>query len=150
MLPVTGPAQPVLEQSVIHTCRSLCWACMCAERTSMCTKTGFLPTLGLGEGQLKSQSSQRSTLVVKLSDLKVPPWNFSCCLCQPSQPSSASSELPTSHIVLKWLLLPVLGYKTSWLFRIISPQFTCNSRFVLRGRYCSFPLTPLLSWVSFY
>ena len=58
---------------------------------------------------------------------------------EPHQPSHASSTLPTSLVVLKWFFLSVLGYKTSfqlvfsWLFRMISLQFSCNSSWVLGG-----------------
>ena len=37
-------------------------------------------------------------------------WLFSCCLCVPSQPSCVSAALPTSHIVLKLILLSACGY----------------------------------------
>ena len=63
--------------------------------------------------------------------------NFSCLPWEPSQPSCTSSALPTSLILVKWFLLFVHGYKASlhlafsWLFRMISLQFSCNFRFVL-------------------
>ena len=51
--------------------------------------------------------------------------HFSCHLHQPSQPSRAFSIVPTSHIVVMWLLPSVYEYKASlqlvfsWLFRMI-------------------------------
>ena len=74
--------------------------------------------------------------------------HFSCCLWEPSQPSRASSALPTSLVVVKWFLLSLRGYQasfqlvSSWLFRMISPQFSCNSRLVW------LPLTPPPSCLS--
>ena len=64
-----------------------------------------------------------------LLDLQLPP-------VEPSQPSGVSA-LPTSHVVVKWFLLSVHGYKVSlhvvcsWLFRMLSLQFSCNSAFIL-------------------
>ena len=49
-----------------------------------------------------------------------------------------------------------LGYKVSlklvfsWLFSMISLQFTCNSRLVLGGSYCSFHLLLCHLWSSDY
>ena len=65
--------------------------------------------------------------------------NFSCCPWEPSQPSRASSALPASLVMVKWFLLSVLGYKASlqpvfsWLYRMISLPFSCNSTLVLGG-----------------
>ena len=64
-------------------------------------------------------------------------WHFSCHLWEPSQPSRVSSTLPTSHIALKCFILSIRGCKASlqlvfsWLFKMISLQFSCNSRLVL-------------------
>ena len=72
--------------------------------------------------------------------------SFSCHPWEPSQPSRVSSVLPTSLVVVKWFLLSALGYKDSlqlvfsWLFRMISLQFSCNSSLVPRGSLCSFHL----------
>ena len=63
--------------------------------------------------------------------------NFSCHPCEPSQPSCAFSTFPTSHIVVKWFLMSIHGYKGSlqlvfsWLFWMTYIQFSCNSRLVL-------------------
>ena len=65
--------------------------------------------------------------------------NFSRLLWEPSQPPRASSAFPTSLVVVKWFLLSLRGYQASfqlvfsWLFRMISPQFSCNSRLALGG-----------------
>ena len=65
--------------------------------------------------------------------------HFSCRPWEPRQLSHASSALPTNHIVLKCFLLSVHGYKASlqlvfsWLFKMISLQFSSNSRLVLGG-----------------
>ena len=66
-------------------------------------------------------------------------WNFSCRPWEPSQPSCAFSPLPTILIVVTLFLLFILGYKASlqlvfsWLFRMISLQFSWNSQLVLGG-----------------
>ena len=73
-------------------------------------------------------------------------WHFSCRPWESRHSSWLSSALPTGHIVVKCFLLSVYGYKTSfqlvfsWLFKMISLQFNCNSRLVLRGGLCSFHL----------
>ena len=82
-------------------------------------------------------------------------WNFSCLLWVPSQHSHASSALSASLIVMKWFLLSILGYKTSlqlvfsWLFRIISLQFSCSSTLVVRrGQQLLLILCHLGNWVT--
>ena len=66
-------------------------------------------------------------------------WYFSYCPWEPSQPSHIFSVLPASQIVVKWFLLSVCGYKVSlqlvfsWLFWMISLQFSCNYTLVLGG-----------------
>ena len=63
-------------------------------------------------------------------------WNFSSCPWEPSQPSCASFALPVTSW---WLFLSVFGYKASlqlvfsWLFRMISLQFSCNYTLALGG-----------------
>ena len=75
-------------------------------------------------------------------------WNLSYHPWEPSQPSHTSSALPTSHVVVKWFLLFFLGYEASLqlvfscLFKVISLQFSCNSRLVLGGGLCSFHWLP--------
>ena len=74
--------------------------------------------------------------------------HFSCC--QPSQPSCVSSSLPTGHVVVKWFLLSVLGYKSSlqlvfsWLFWMISLQFSSEIP------YWSWEEVSIASTYSFY
>ena len=64
---------------------------------------------------------------------------FSCCMREHGHPSRTSSALPISLVMVKWFLLSVLGFRASlqlvfsWLFRMISLQFSCNSRLVLGG-----------------
>ena len=64
-------------------------------------------------------------------------WHISFHLWEPSQPSHVSSALHTSHVMVKLFLLSVRGYKASlqlvfsWLFWMIPPKFSCNSRLVL-------------------
>ena len=70
---------------------------------------------------------------------------FNYCPWEPSQPSHITT-LPTSHIVVKWFLLSVCDYKASlllvfsWFFRILSVQFNCNCRLILRRGSHSFHL----------
>ena len=89
----------------------------------------------------RPHTSQGQSQVAKISL-----WNFSCFLWETSQPSCDAFALPSSHVVMKWFLLSALGYKSSlqlmfsWLFRMISLQFSCNSSLVLGGGLYSFHL----------
>ena len=73
-------------------------------------------------------------------------WHFSCHPWESSQLYLLSSALPTTYIVLECFLLSVCVYEASlqllfsWLFKMISPQFSCNFKLVQGGGYCSFQL----------
>ena len=90
--------------------------------------------------RFRPHTFQRKPLATEIS-----PCHFSCSLWELSQLSRVF-VLPTSHIVVKCFLLSVSGYKASiqvvfsWLFQMISLQFSCNSRFVLGGSQCSLHL----------
>ena len=130
-----GSASPAVSPWLTESLLPFTAACYLSSFLALVLKAGE-PSLGFEPTLLRGI----------LQSLKYPSGSSASTFGSPASPVTCPPALPTSHVVLKCFLLSVHGCKASLqlvfsgLFKMISLQFCCNSRLVLRGGYCSFHL----------